>query len=194
MTKTILYGYIGMSSGNNKRKIKAIGAIIMFSFLAIMMSSCGASKYYNMAKDKINEYRKKRHENDIQGIVMNAIMENDVEVIYQKLCPQLKERPGIRKQISEFIGSFDSDVVKWHRSSKDVISRSVEDGETIAEYDGWTLDNVETKKGTKYMLVICVYSVNKSNPDMEGIFALGLHTEAGSSSEQKTLYSIIGSD
>ena len=173
---------------------KRICAAIVISMVAVCLSACGISKYVGTIKGKVKEYQKNRHENDIQGIVMNAIMENDVEAIYQKLCPQLKERPGIRKQISEFIGSFDSDVVKWQRSSKDVISRSVEDGETIAEYDGWTLDNVETKKGIKYMLVICVYSVNKSNPDMEGIFALGLHTEAGSSSEQKTLYSIIGSD
>lgn len=123
---------------------------------------------------------------------MQAIMDKNVEPIYQKLCPQLKKRPEIRKQISEMINTFDSDVVKWQRAPKEVMSKSVSEGVIKREYDAWELRNVETQKGTRYMVEICVFKVNRSEPDTEGLFAIGIHTEAESSDKQKVLYTIAG--
>ena len=60
------------------------------------------------------------------------------------------------------------------------------------EYDAWRLENVETRNGTRYMVVICLYSVNKDEPDKKGLIAIQIFTEAESSSKQKELYTIAG--
>ncbi len=142
-------GCTGMNS--NKRRIKKLGVAIMIGLLSLSVTSCGVSRYVDTIKNSIREYQKKKRENDIQGIVMQAIMDKNVEPIYQKLCPQLKKRPEIRKQISEMINTFDSDMV-----------------------------------------VICLYSVNKDEPDKKGLIAIQIFTEAESSSKQKELYTIAG--
>ncbi|MGN8773351.1 DUF5104 domain-containing protein [Candidatus Weimeria sp. HCP3S3_B5] len=177
---------------SDKRSIKRLGVVVMISLLSLAVTSCGVSKYVSAIKGKVNEYEKKKRENDIQGIVMNAIIDKDVEPIYRKLCPQLKKKPGIRKQISEMIDTFDSDIVKWQRAPKEVMSKSVSEGVTEEEYDAWLLRNVETRRGTRYMVAICVFSINKKQPDTKGLFGIEVYTEAESSSEQKILYTIVG--
>lgn len=90
------------------------------------------------------------------------------------------------------INTFDSDVVKWQRAPKEVMSKSVSEGVIEEEYDAWELRNVETRNGTRYMVVICLYSVNKDEPDKKGLIAIQIFTEAESSSKQKELYTIAG--
>ena len=161
-------------------------------YLSLSVTSCGMSRYVDTIKNSVREYQKKKRENDIQGIVMQAIMDKDVEPIYRKLCPQLKKRPEIRKQISEMINTFDSDVVKWQRAPKEVMSKSVSEGVIEEEYDAWELRNVETRNGTRYMVVICLYSANEDEPDKKGLIAIQIITEAESSDKQKELYTIAG--
>ncbi len=189
MTKMIRYGCTGMNS--NKSRIRRLGAAIMIGLLSLSVTSCGMSRYVDTIKNSVREYQKKKRENDIQGIVMQAIMDKDVEPIYRKLCPQLKKRPGIRKQISEMINTFDSDVVKWQRAPKEVMSESVSDCVTVEEYDAWTIDNIKTKSGKKYMLIICMFSVSKNEPENKGIYVLELHN-ANTDFSHKPLYSISG--
>ena len=164
----------------------------MIGLLSLSVTSCGMSRYVDTIKNSVREYQKKKRENDIQGIVMQAIMDKDVEPIYRKLCPQLKQRPEIRKQISEMINTFDSDVVKWQRAPKEVMSKSVSEGVIEEEYDAWRLENVETRNGTRYMVVICLYSANEDEPDKKGLIAIQIFTEAESSDKQKELYTIAG--
>ena len=177
---------------SNKRRIRKLGVAIMIGLLSLSVSSCGMSRYVDTIKNSIREYQKKKRENDIQGIVMQAIMDKDVEPIYQKLCPQLKEQKGIKGQIKELIEAFGSDVISWQRAPKEVMAKSVSNGVTVEEYDAWQIDYIKTEKDEDYMLVICLYSVNLKEPDTVGIYALDLVTEAGSSSDQKKVYCIAG--
>lgn len=66
-------------------------------YLSLSVTSCGVSRYVDTIKNSIREYQKKKRENDIQGIVMQAIMDKNVEPIYQKLCPQLQKKAGDKK-------------------------------------------------------------------------------------------------
>lgn len=172
-----------------------ISAAIVISMAAVCLSACGMSKYVGNIKEKasysINEYQKKRNKDDLQVIVMNAIVDKDVGPIYEKLCPRLKRQKDIKKQLKELIDSFGSDIVKWQMTSKEVMSKSVSKGELEEEYDAWQLHNIKTENGQEYILEICVYSANVNEPDAVGIYALQVLTE-GSSIDQKVVYCISG--
>lgn len=125
-------------------------------------------------------------------IVMNAIVDKDVEPIYEKLSPRLKKQKGIKKQIKELIDALGSDIVKWQMTSKEVLSKSVSEGKLEKEYDAWELRHIKTENGQEYILDICVYSANVNDPDTVGIYAIDLLTEGESSIDQENVYTISG--
>ncbi|MDD6428057.1 MAG: DUF5104 domain-containing protein [Lachnospiraceae bacterium] len=176
---------------SNKRRIRRLGVAIMIGLLSLSVTSCGMSRYVDTIKNSVREYQKKKRENDIQTIVMNAIINKDVEPIYRKLSPKLKKRHDTKKKIKELFDAFESDVVEWHRVPKEVMSESVSDCVTVEEYDAWTIDNIKTKSGKKYMLIICMFSVSKNEPENKGIYVLELHN-ANTDFSRMPLYSISG--
>ena len=118
----------------------------MIGLLSLSVTSCGMSGYVKAIKDKVVEYQKKKRENDIQEIVMNAIIDRDVEPIYKRLCKQLKDRKDIKRQLQGLINFFDSGIVSWKRGYKEVMSKSVSDGKLTKEYDAWEIRHIKTKK------------------------------------------------